>query len=133
MMQNGTAIRPPTAANAPLKPRMRVPTKIATLTWLAPGSSRHRVTALRNSVSVSQPRRRTTTSCDQAERPPPKLESEMRLNVQARSHRLGGATSCGLSPCAVANGSFMSEFGIERMIGLYRQLDVHRVRRVIAG
>jgi len=63
---------------------------------VAPGSSRHSVKALRNSVSVSQPRRRTTISCDQAERPPPKLESEMRLKVRARSHRLGARHS----PCS---------------------------------
>jgi hypothetical protein len=39
--------------------------------------------------------------------------------VQARSHRLGGATSSGLFG-GDADGSLMSEFVVDRMIGLGR-------------
>src|ERR1700761_2716972 len=80
------------------------------------------VAALRNSVSVSQPRRTTTISWLQADNPPPKLDSAIWLNVRARSQSVGRSDV----------GSLMDEFRIVRMVGL-GHYHLHRVGRVIAG
>src|SRR5262245_51761901 len=76
-MAVGTTTRPPTAASAPGTPRNFVPTYTAMLTWFGPGSSRHNVSALRNSSWSSQRRRSTSTRWAHAESPPPKLASAM--------------------------------------------------------
>src|SRR4029453_737034 len=86
-----TPHRPGAAGSAPGTPRNFVPTYTAMLTWFGPGSSRHSVSALRNSSWSSQRRRSTSTRCAQAERPPPKLASAMVRKAAASAPDDGSA------------------------------------------
>src|SRR6516164_3647596 len=89
MIRNGMVISPSTAAIAPSKPWKRLPTYTAKFIWFEPGSTRLRVSALRNSSSSSHFFSSTITRRAQAERPPPKLARLILLKVSASSSRRG--------------------------------------------
>src|SRR5437763_7251028 len=118
MRRAGTRISPTIAATAPATPPSLVPTKTARLTWLAPGSTRQMVSAVRNSASLIQPRSSTTTWRDQAPRPPPKLESAMRLKLSAMCRR-------------GTRESVMHEVRIVREPLLDMRMGEHRIGRVV--
>src|SRR6516164_10266156 len=108
MIRNGMVISPSTAAIAPSKPWKRLPTYTAKFIWFAPGSTRLRVKALRNSSSSSHFFSSTITRRAQADRPPPKLARLILLKVSASSSRRGFVA-----------GSVMHEGGVMCKLALF--------------
>src|SRR5690349_291751 len=128
-MHTGAKHSPNSAAAAPSTPRMLVPTNTARFTWLAPGRMRHIVSALRNSDSPSHFFCTTSTSRDQADRPPPNDASAMWLNVHASS----GSDTRGMAGDGSGGspGSLMNQFGIVREVVLDVLGGAQRVRGLV--
>src|SRR5512145_1810945 len=94
-------------------------------TWLGPGKRRLIVTAVRNCSLSSQRRRSTTMRCVHADKPPPKLDSEICRKHDASA---GSVTGVGRSaagrpsgltcPTAPALESLMQEVRVVRQLAL---------------